>query len=75
MLYSFVFAYIIGWIINKTIGFRVSAEAEVGGIDEAEHAETAYEFAGPTGTRAAFASTPPPLPASSPATAAQGSTS
>jgi ammonium transporter, Amt family len=66
LVYSFVFAYIIGWIINKTIGFRVSAEAEVGGIDEAEHAETAYEFAGPTGTRAAFAS-PPPAPAPVPA--------
>jgi Amt family ammonium transporter len=62
MVYSFVLAFIIGWIINKTIGFRVTAEAEVTGIDEAEHAETAYEFAGPTGTRAAFASTPAPAP-------------
>jgi Amt family ammonium transporter len=50
-VYSFVGAYIIGWIINKTIGFRVSAEAEVAGIDEAEHAESAYEFTGPTGHR------------------------
>jgi Amt family ammonium transporter len=46
MLYSFVMAFIIGWVINKTIGFRVSEEAEVTGIDEAEHAETAYEFGG-----------------------------
>jgi Amt family ammonium transporter len=51
LAFSFVGAYIIGWIINKTIGFRVSAEAEVTGIDEAEHAESAYEFTGPTGHR------------------------
>jgi Amt family ammonium transporter len=61
--YSFVGAFVIGWIINKTIGFRVSAEAEAVGIDESEHAETAYEFAGPTGTRTAFDSVPTPVPA------------
>jgi Amt family ammonium transporter len=43
-VYSFVVAFILGWLIKKTIGFRVSTEAEVSGIDEAEHAETAYEF-------------------------------
>jgi Amt family ammonium transporter len=31
-------------VIKKTIGFRVDAEAEVGGIDEAEHAESGYDF-------------------------------
>jgi Amt family ammonium transporter len=44
MTYSFVMTYIIGTIIKKAGGFRVSEEAEVGGIDEAEHAETAYSF-------------------------------
>lgn len=44
MVYSFVVAYIIGFAIEKTIGFRSSAETEVEGIDAAEHAETAYEF-------------------------------
>jgi Amt family ammonium transporter len=34
----------IAWVIQKTIGLRVGAEAEWKGIDEAEHAETAYEF-------------------------------
>jgi Amt family ammonium transporter len=53
MLYSFVLSYIIGWVINKTIGFRVSPEAEVGGIDEAEHAESAYEFGDTIGGRLA----------------------
>ena len=49
MGYSFVLTFIIGWVIKKTIGFRVDAEAEVTGIDESEHAETAYEFGGVLG--------------------------
>jgi Amt family ammonium transporter len=46
LAYSFVIALILGLVIEKTIGFRVSQEAEAGGIDLAEHAETAYEFSG-----------------------------
>ena len=47
LAYSFVCAYIIGWVIHKTIGFRVSEEDEISGIDLAEHAESAYDlFAG-----------------------------
>jgi Amt family ammonium transporter len=44
LIYSFVVTYILGLIIKKTIGFRVSAESEAEGIDEHEHAETAYDF-------------------------------
>jgi ammonium transporter, Amt family len=44
-LYSFVMAYIIGKIIDKTMGFRVTEEEEVAGIDIAVHAESAYDFA------------------------------
>jgi Amt family ammonium transporter len=47
--YSFVLTFIIGWVIKKTIGFRIDAEAEVAGIDESEHAETAYELGGIVG--------------------------
>jgi Amt family ammonium transporter len=47
--YSFVITFIIGWVIKKTIGFRVDAEAEITGIDESEHAETAYELGGIVG--------------------------
>ncbi|TCB96152.1 ammonium transporter [Micromonospora zingiberis] len=54
LVYSFVVAYIIGFAIEKTIGFRASAEAEVEGIDNAEHAESAYEFSS-TGGGGAFA--------------------
>jgi Amt family ammonium transporter len=46
MLFSFVLTLIIGFVIKKLGGFRVSAEDEASGIDEAQHAESAYEFAG-----------------------------
>jgi ammonium transporter, Amt family len=46
MGYSFVCTLIIGLAIKYTIGFRVQTEAEVAGIDEAEHAESGYELTG-----------------------------
>ena len=42
--FSFVLTFIIAFVVNKTVGFRATEEAEVAGIDEAEHAESAYEF-------------------------------
>lgn len=42
--YSFVMTLIIALVIEKWIGFRVSRETEVNGIDQVEHAESAYEF-------------------------------
>jgi ammonium transporter, Amt family len=44
LAYSFVVTSILALIIKYTIGFRVTEEAEVTGIDEMEHAETAYDF-------------------------------
>ena len=44
LAYSFLVTLIIGFVINKTIGFRVTQEAEVNGIDLVEHRETAYEM-------------------------------
>ncbi|WP_336922797.1 ammonium transporter [Aquipuribacter sp. SD81] len=46
LAYSFVLAYIIGFAIEKTIGFRISDDAEAEGIDSTEHAESAYTFSG-----------------------------
>ncbi|AIY00779.1 ammonium transporter [Arthrobacter sp. PAMC 25486] len=46
MVYSFVVAYAIGWIINKTMGFRISKEHETAGIDVSIHAESAYDIGG-----------------------------
>jgi ammonium transporter, Amt family len=43
-LYSFTIAWILATIIDKTMGFRVSAEDEVTGVDLTQHAETAYDF-------------------------------
>ena len=43
-VYSFIATLIIGYAIEKTIGFRVKRDIEVAGIDLNEHAETAYEM-------------------------------
>jgi len=44
MAYSFIATLIIGFLIDKTIGFRVTPEAEIAGIDYDQHAETGYEL-------------------------------
>jgi len=43
LVYSFVLAYAIGFVIEKTVGFRLDEEAELEGIDGVEHAESAYD--------------------------------
>jgi Amt family ammonium transporter len=43
-LYSFTIAWILGKIIDKTMGFRVPEEDEVTGVDITQHAETAYDL-------------------------------
>lgn len=44
LLYSFIVAFVLGLIIEKTIGFRVKNEDEVAGIDSSVHGETAYGY-------------------------------
>ena len=46
--YSFLATLIIGYAIEKTIGFRATKESELEGIDFNEHAESAYEMSGST---------------------------
>ena len=46
MTYSFVMTLIIGFAIEKSIGFRVKSEKELAGVDLTEHAESAYEMGG-----------------------------
>ena len=46
LIYSFVLAYGIGWIIQKTIGFRVKNEDEIAGIDTVVHGEEGYVLEG-----------------------------
>ncbi|MBF6348918.1 ammonium transporter [Nocardia flavorosea] len=50
LAYSFVIALVIAYAIKFTIGLRADAEAESGGMDDSEHAETAYDFAALGGT-------------------------
>ncbi|MBB3158247.1 Amt family ammonium transporter [Microbacterium proteolyticum] len=42
MIYSFVLAFIIGFAVDKTIGFRVKNEDEIAGIDTVVHGEEGY---------------------------------
>ncbi|MFB3979511.1 MULTISPECIES: ammonium transporter [Microbacterium] len=42
LIYSFVLAYIIGFAIEKTMGFRVKNEDEIAGIDTVVHGEEGY---------------------------------
>jgi Amt family ammonium transporter len=42
LIYSFVLAFIIGWIIQKTMGFRITTEDEVAGVDTIVHGEEGY---------------------------------
>jgi ammonium transporter, Amt family len=49
VLVTAVFAFgvtaALAWLVRVTIGFRVTPEVESQGVDEAEHAETAYDYA------------------------------
>jgi Amt family ammonium transporter len=49
LVYSFVVTFAIGWVLHKTMGFTISEEEEVSGIDLLEHAETAYDLGSFTG--------------------------
>ena len=44
MIFSFVVTYILGTILSKTIGFRVSREEELEGVDIVLQAESAYDL-------------------------------
>ncbi|GGE88202.1 ammonium transporter [Mycetocola zhadangensis] len=42
LAYSFVVAFIIGFAIQKTLGFRVKNEDEIAGVDTSVHGEEGY---------------------------------
>ncbi|RVW04758.1 ammonium transporter [Rhodococcus spongiicola] len=50
LVYSLVATAIIALIVKATIGLRVPAEDEDRGVDETEHAETAYDFVAHSGS-------------------------
>ncbi|NJP52916.1 ammonium transporter [Streptomyces sp. SBST2-5] len=58
MGYTFVVTFVLAFLIQKTIGFRASEDDEVAGLDQAAHAETAYDFSGAGGGSARTATAP-----------------
>jgi Amt family ammonium transporter len=54
-VYSCLLAVVLALIIKAFGGLRVSEEAEVSGIDVADHAESAYDFSPTSGSGSAFA--------------------
>jgi Amt family ammonium transporter len=44
LIYSFVMSFAIGWVIDKTMGFRVRNEDELAGIDLVMHGEESYDY-------------------------------
>ncbi len=65
LAYSLIVSAILAFVLHKTIGMRVSEDEEVAGIDQAEHAETAYDFSGAGGGAAKTAATAPVAAAAS----------
>ena len=49
-VYSFAMAWLIAWLIQKTIGFRVANADEIAGVDLMLHGEQAYSEADPRWT-------------------------
>jgi len=45
LAYSFVLSFAIGWVIQKTIGFRIKNEDELAGVDLVVHGEEGYVLA------------------------------
>ncbi|MEV6108830.1 ammonium transporter [Streptomyces sp. NPDC051940] len=68
LAYSLVASAILAFLIDKTIGMRVSEDVEVAGIDQAEHAETGYDYSGVGSSAGVSTALPAPAPAAQDAT-------
>jgi Amt family ammonium transporter len=49
--YSFVVSWILGFIIDKAMGMRISEDEELEGMDAVLHGETAYDWGSGLGSR------------------------
>ncbi|GGL97135.1 ammonium transporter [Streptomyces fumigatiscleroticus] len=58
LAYSLIVSAVLAFALDKTLGMRVTEDEEVAGIDQAEHAETAYDFSGAGGGAAARTAVP-----------------
>jgi Amt family ammonium transporter len=56
LAYSFIATWLIAKVIDRTMGFRITQEAEITGIDLALHAESSYEIGSQGATRGGYAS-------------------
>ena len=57
LIYSFVLTFIIAKAVDLTMGFRVTEEDEISGIDLAIHAESGYDLAGLGGGGSSYIAT------------------
>jgi Amt family ammonium transporter len=63
LVYSLVVSALLAFVIDKVMGMRVDEDVEVSGIDQTEHAETAYDFTGAGGGTAPRTPAPAPVEA------------
>ncbi|GAA0916726.1 ammonium transporter [Streptomyces thermoalcalitolerans] len=49
LVYSLIASAALAFLLDRTIGMRVSEDEEISGIDRSQHAETAYDFTGAGG--------------------------
>jgi Amt family ammonium transporter len=68
VIWSAVCTLVVGLVVKAAIGWRITDEDEVEGIDFAQHGETGYEFASRGGRLGAGT----PAPAEAPATTNEG---
>ncbi|MFE7134889.1 ammonium transporter [Streptomyces sp. NPDC057638] len=67
LAYSLVVSALLALVLDRTIGMRVDEDVEVSGIDQDEHAETAYDLSGAGGGTRRTAPTPGELASTAPA--------
>ncbi|MHB9758563.1 ammonium transporter [Streptomyces sp. BYX5S] len=60
LAYSLIVSAVLAFALDKTMGMRVEEDDEVSGIDQAEHAETAYDYSGAGGGALARQAVPAP---------------
>ncbi|GHF12104.1 ammonium transporter [Streptomyces morookaense] len=60
LAYSFTVSWFLAKLVDKLVGFRASEDDEVSGLDQALHAETAYDFSAVGGAPAHRSAAPAP---------------
>ncbi|MGK5627084.1 ammonium transporter [Streptomyces sp. URMC 123] len=60
MAFSFVVSWLLAKLVDLTVGFRATEDDEVSGVDQAFHAETAYDFSAVGGVPSGRGTAPAP---------------